>query len=401
MSSLDESHLLKFSRKLITFLFYVAVFNYAYNSWNDLILNNNKPTIIISEEKDDVCFPEFWKTYNPHNSCDENIVNSNFGKGCHLFVSTKNYSTDDYKYLGPNSENVIRYNDTNLTSNIGFYERITGHMQDYYQMHFENISKDASDLYSNDRVPAFVILNITLNDTLFLNNSPLSYIGIYFEQVVLKSEEQLFNVNNFYPILPGQYIIFEYSIIIVKKYSSYFAGQLGFSSDRTDAILNIETKVLPSDSNSSNIFLAILPKNHFIRYEEEKYLSTFGSTISNIGGFYGAISSISIFLFGASRLSPWGLCQTCPCWRSFRQSIKKHFAKRFISKAGILLIDDPRKLPDGATIEDRIAILESLLREHYLDTSFIEDINNSRNRYLENNRSYKEREPDNNSINEV
>ncbi|CAG8793376.1 43077_t:CDS:2, partial [Gigaspora margarita] len=107
-------------------------------------------------------------------------------------------------------------------------------------------------------MPAFVILNITLNGPLFLNNSPLSYIDIYFEQVVLKSDEQLFNVNNFYPILPGQYIIFEFSIIIVKKYSSYFMGQLGFGPDRTDALLNIvETRVLPSDPNNSNIFLAI------------------------------------------------------------------------------------------------------------------------------------------------
>ncbi|CAG8759453.1 15691_t:CDS:1, partial [Gigaspora margarita] len=183
---------------------------------------------------------EFWKTYNSHNSCDENFVSSNFGKGRHLFVSTKNYSTNYNKHLSEN----IRYNYTylNLTNNIGYYERITGHTHDYYQMLVENISKNASDLYSNDRVPAFVILNITLNDTLFLNNSPLSYIGIYFEQVVLKDEELLFNVNNFYPILPGQYIIFEFSIIIVKKYSSYFMGQLGFESDRTDALLNIETK---------------------------------------------------------------------------------------------------------------------------------------------------------------
>ncbi|CAG8848569.1 1162_t:CDS:1, partial [Gigaspora margarita] len=44
---------------------------------------------------------------------------------------------------------------------------------------------------------------------------------------------------------------------------------------------------------------------------------------------------------------------------------------------------------------ERITILECLLREHYLDTSFFEDINNSRNKYIENNRSYKdcEREP--------
>ncbi|CAG8825793.1 31918_t:CDS:1, partial [Racocetra persica] len=82
--------------------------------------------------------------------------------------------------------------------NIGYYERITGH-----QMLVEDISKNASDLYSNDMIPAFVILNITLNDTLFLNNSFLSYIGIYFEQVVSKSEKQLFNTSvssrlNFY-----------------------------------------------------------------------------------------------------------------------------------------------------------------------------------------------------------
>ena len=53
----------------------------------------------------------------------------------------------------------------------------------------------------------------------------------------------------------------------------------------------------------------------------------------------------------------------------------------YVSHAGIPLVDDPCHLPDDATIEDRVAILEHLLREYYLDASYLETLSVTRRRY--------------------
>ncbi|CAG8654982.1 24428_t:CDS:2, partial [Racocetra persica] len=62
-----------------------------------------------------------------------------------------------------------------------------------------------------------------------------------------------------------------------------------------------------------------------------------------------------------------GLCQSCPCWRPFRRSFKKQFAGRYVSRAGIPLIDDPRKF--------LMVLLQKI-------------------GYMENDGSYKELEPE-------
>ncbi|CAG8680434.1 4642_t:CDS:2, partial [Racocetra persica] len=346
------------------------------------------------EDKDDVMFPAFSICHSgPHStikdvSCSVRYVNDR--NQYNLYNSEiKFWETGITGSNEPCNENVA-----NLTDPTGCYIfQPTINFTPFLRiLQAILIPENASDLYSNDTRPAFIILNITLNDKLFWNNSLLNYIGIHFNEVIYKSER--ISVDNFYPISLGQHTILEFSITIIKKYTSYLIGQLGFKPDKTNALLNIETKILQSDSNSSNIFLAIVPKNNRIRIEEEKYLSNFGTILSSLGGFYTAISTVFIFCFGKRRYSPWGICRTCPCWWPYRQSFKKHLARRYISRAGIPLVDDPRKLPHGATIEDRIAVLECLLREYYLDTSFLEDIQKTRNRYIAINKFYKMLEPE-------
>ncbi|CAG8525453.1 15725_t:CDS:2, partial [Cetraspora pellucida] len=94
-------------------------------------------------------------------------------------------------------------------------------------------------------------------------------------------------------------------------------------------------------------------------------------------------ASISMLKQPSKDLNDWGVCQTCPCWSPWRRAFKKRFARRYISRAGIPLIEDPRKLPEGASIKNRIAILEILLNEYYLDTSYLESISKVRKRYEE------------------
>ncbi|CAG8486514.1 21926_t:CDS:1, partial [Gigaspora margarita] len=53
------------------------------------------------------------------------------------------------------------------------------------------------------------------------------------------------------------------------------------------------------------------------------------------------------------------------CW-IFSEDYIHQLMKRYVSKAGIPLVEKPSKLPLNATMENRIATLETLLREFFL-----------------------------------
>jgi hypothetical protein len=53
---------------------------------------------------------------------------------------------------------------------------------------------------------------------------------------------------------------------------------------------------------------------------------------------------------------------------------KKHLASRYVFRKGIPLVEDPRKLPAGDRIEDRISVLENSLREYYINDYFLDKL---------------------------
>ncbi|CAG8579558.1 5368_t:CDS:2, partial [Racocetra fulgida] len=197
-----------------------------------------------------------------------------------------------------------------------------------------------------------IMLNISLLDPPQLNSTNSGYIKIIFNQVFITSEGSLniSNISNIYSISLGQLAIVEFSIKVHRRFSSRFNAQLGdlVMSTQKEALLDIDLKLLPLNPNSPYTLLAISPKNHLVRYEKENY---------------------------------------------------NHLAKRYISRAGIPLVDDPRKLPSGATIEDRVAILETLLQEYYLDSKYLDIIKETRDRYIELNNIYHTLESSNNNAN--
>jgi hypothetical protein len=58
-------------------------------------------------------------------------------------------------------------------------------------------------------------------------------------------------------------------------------------------------------------------------------------------------------------------------------------ASRYVSRGGIPLAEDPRKLPSGAELRDRVAVLEHLLKEYYIDDYFLEKLRTTRKKYLD------------------
>ncbi|PKC08646.1 hypothetical protein RhiirA5_357668 [Rhizophagus irregularis] len=49
-------------------------------------------------------------------------------------------------------------------------------------------------------------------------------------------------------------------------------------------------------------------------------------------------------------------------------------------------------MPQGAKIEDRVAVLEHLLKEYYLDAYYLEKLRTTRNRYLKLQEQYNDLE---------
>ena len=85
-----------------------------------------------------------------------------------------------------------------------------------------------------------------------------------------------------------------------------------------------------------------------------------------------------------------GICQTpCLCCWTFRRQFKKKLGNRYISRAGIPLAEDPRNMPPGATIEDRVAVLEHLLKEYYIDISYLEKLKSAREKYIYFKKEYE------------
>ncbi|CAB5198548.1 unnamed protein product [Rhizophagus irregularis] len=181
------------------------------------------------------------------------------------------------------------------------------------------------------------------------------------------------------------------SEINAKYYSTSLSGLLGFDADQDEMDIVIEDNILTQLPNTFNTVLELTYKYDFIVNDDVKtFENNVVKLIENFGGFYGAISGIFVLLFGASKLSPWGICQMylLRCWPC-RRSFKERLASRYVSRAGIPLAEDPYNLPENGRIEDRVAILEILLKEYYIDDYYLDELRKTHERYFKNTNTKK------------
>ncbi|CAG8513946.1 10271_t:CDS:2, partial [Cetraspora pellucida] len=129
--------------------------------------------------------------------------------------------------------------------------------------------------------------------------------------------------------------------------------------------------------------------------------------ISNslINRFFGITDVEKIFIEAnvQESIETSNISYTILVMRSYGLDIYEEDKYDYDCKAGIPLADDPRKLPPNASIEDRIAVLEDLLKEYFLDSSYLQILKKTRERYITNNKIYEElisKESDDDNINE-
>ncbi|CAG8501360.1 10181_t:CDS:2 [Ambispora gerdemannii] len=108
------------------------------------------------------------------------------------------------------------------------------------------------------------------------------------------------------------------------------------------------------------------------------------------GGLYASVTGIFVVIFGSEKLSPWGIAQTTIlCCTPCRRSLKKNLAKRYVSSAGIPLSEKVSKRPKDSSIEARLQILETLLREYVIDTALLDKVKKTLRENPKNKRNYE------------
>ncbi|CAB4463960.1 hypothetical protein RhiirA5_426150 [Rhizophagus irregularis] len=228
--------------------------------------------------------------------------------------------------------------------------------------------------------------------TLDTNSSIYDYFEIVFKSFYTATK---FDINekiklgfNERFLTPGRYYKYTFNYKYTKYYSNPLSGLFGFDADDGDMNIVIEDNVLAQIPNSTfNTVNTVLELSHYYNIIVNDDIMTFKNNvvklIENFGGFYGAISGIFVLLFGASKLSPWGICQIhlLRCWPC-RRRFKERLASRYVSRAGIPLVEDPYNLPENGRIEDRVAILEILLKEYYIDDYYLDELRKTREKYI-------------------
>ncbi|CAB5386512.1 hypothetical protein RhiirA5_406845 [Rhizophagus irregularis] len=193
-------------------------------------------------------------------------------------------------------------------------------------------------------------LKLTINMTLNILNTEINCIG--------------YSPKAFY-FRPGQ----AFFIHIKSSTNSYL--------NSCDLELDLQSEQLPLNLDTNRIGLGFniyfpFRYNSMVIYDFESYLS-------DIGGFYGSIEGFFASIFGSGKLGPWGIAQTIiltsiPCVRSFG----RNFARVYVSKGGIPLVEDVKDRPKKSgylnSLEERVQILETLLKEYYLDEHYLEKI---------------------------
>ncbi|CAJ0635391.1 4708_t:CDS:2 [Entrophospora sp. SA101] len=165
-------------------------------------------------------------------------------------------------------------------------------------------------------------------------------------------------------------------MIFPKIERHYISNHWGFRSYEETCYLNYAIKSLPKLNNEGNIQFSVNVFNQ-LTYETEINEYTFGNAIANLGGFYVALNSMYVLLFGMPKLSPWyelfnrTLNDALPNSSSLifvhSQGLKAKLAKRYVTSSGIVLAQRVSNRRNNATLENRVQMLETMLQDYYLD----------------------------------
>ncbi|RUP45524.1 hypothetical protein BC936DRAFT_148058 [Jimgerdemannia flammicorona] len=137
----------------------------------------------------------------------------------------------------------------------------------------------------------------------------------------------------------------------------------------------------PSEFNDSRTFVMFSARTDYYMVNQEHYIHSWGELFGLIGGLYGGAASAFIILFGAARLSPWGIFQK----NVFKSVLSGPLNDGFnppnsIVKSGTPLADPIPISPEADPAEDviilraRLEKLEGFLSNYVIDRGLLDSI---------------------------
>ncbi|CAG8802734.1 10941_t:CDS:2, partial [Racocetra persica] len=182
------------------------------------------------------------------------------------------------------------------------------------------------------------VFNITLNISTESPQNTQDYfeLTIYPELV----SQTVHYSNSTHPILRGQWLVLEFSIIYKHMYLDRSRGIFSFDPDELFMYTEFKEKQVLPLVNASYSILELIPARPPFRHEKESFQHTFGTLLSEIGGIHNFFSALIIFFFGASKFNPWNCCERMPLFRPIRRQFKINLARRYNTKYGIPLSDN-------------------------------------------------------------
>ena len=75
-----------------------------------------------------------------------------------------------------------------------------------------------------------------------------------------------------------------------------------------------------------------------------------------------------------------------------------NFARKYVSSAGIPLVEKVNKRPEGSSLEERFQILETLLQDYYLDDYYLRKVKNIKTQHKKLLKKYNKMEKQNEEL---
>ncbi|GBB98994.1 hypothetical protein RclHR1_03390010 [Rhizophagus clarus] len=213
--------------------------------------------------------------------------------------------------------------------------------------------RDKAEIKITPVITEAYLAGVVIDDKYYLTD------GLLFT----KPNSSLFLMNEQINII---YYSFKINKRMIDNYIYGLAGGDGLEFVNFD----VQTDHINHLTTPNETTLKLIPASTDIYYQEETYYDL-GSIISGIGGFFSSLSGIYVFLFGETKLAPWGFMQThvfnCLC-----TGYKRKFIKKLKNKYEPIPFVSGRA--KNVTLEERVQNIENILKEYYLDTDFLNSL---------------------------
>ncbi|CAB4391589.1 unnamed protein product [Rhizophagus irregularis] len=323
-----------FLKRLCSLSLVIAILIYTYNQFSKFTISTTKPNLISS------------------------IKHINYGniaiRICSIIPINCNYSS-----------NILSIDYVDFNSNLNYTNpepkqcETTGPIINSYVPH---ICKNGGESYY------YTFDYLMENRIVITPNITEAYLGGFKIDKVYPSSG--FNLISIIPlfILNEQAAIVYYSPIINKRiFSKYVYGLVGGLEEEFVDFNAHTDHILTNLSTPNTTMLILRPVSKDILYQEEFYYDL-ASILSSIGGLFSFLSGVFVFLFGATKLAPWGFLQTYVfnyLCTEYRRKLVRKLKNKY---EPIPFISGRTK---NVTLEERVQNIENMLKEYYLDTDFL------------------------------